>query len=502
MGLSALEIEQGLRINPFFQISIRCTMTSRPIPSSFPENLRKALELRSQDNACPAEIRTHLQSISFFQAKANPPQTTRFQTITNAGHLKSSSVSHNPAHPVHHGAGRNDPIPRRFHGAAPVSQWRPQTSRDSRDSRDSRGFTRSDGRSERGPVASLGGSQSGRGPRHESGHASGGWTGVHRTDKDDIVSALPRRGDRPSANFDGGRDMPKNSTQVLSGTEASSSGRIIAGGQEVPNHFVEELREEIHSVANPVKDDNPQSESSVKFSSAAVKSSVDTDDRILAKVKGKINKIGFTTYDATKTFMQQILDSDETEFLDEFMKFVFQKAATESTFCPLYAKLLHELADQFTHLRVVMHNLFRDYTAIFTEVETAPDVGTEDYKAFLEAQERKKFRRGYSQFVAELVKMGEADEEAFSILVQQIVSVLEASNKTPAKTLLCEEYIDCLSHMCTSAPKILSGASWSVGVKARLIALTELPRSTTPGFTNKGRFALMDLVDFAKRGWK
>ena len=100
------------------------------------------------------------------------------------------------------------------------------------------------------------------------------------------------------------------------------------------------------------------------------------------------------------------------------------------------------------------------------------------------------------------MKLGEADEEAFSILVQQIVSVLEASNKTPAKTLVCEEYIDCLAHMCTSAPKILSGASWSVGVKARLIALTEIPRSTTPGLTNKGRFALMDLVDFAKRGWK
>jgi hypothetical protein len=486
MILSALDIEQRLRINPFFQISIRCTMTSRPIPSSFPENLRKALELRSQENVCPAEIRTHLQSISFFQAKANPPQTTRFQTITNAGHLKSSSVSHNPAHPVHHGAGRNDPIPRRFHGAAPVSQWRPQASRDHRDShdhrdsrdhRDNRGFARSerDSSTRGGPGHALRG-QAERGPalRNPRQEIPGTWTGVHRTEKEK----------------DKDKNGLKNVSSVLSGeNQPSTEAQAELHSEQVSNHFVDTPS------VNPV-------ESSVKFSSAAVKSSVDTDDRILAKVKGKINKIGFTTYEATKTFMQQILDSDETEFLDEFMKFVFQKAATESTFCPLYAKLLHELADQFTHLRVVMHNLFRDYTAIFTEVETAPDVGTEDYKAFLEAQERKKFRRGYSQFVAELVKMGEADEEAFSILVQQIVSVLEASNNAPAKTLVCEEYIDCLAHMCTSAPKILSGASWSVGVKARLIALTELPRSTTPGLTNKGRFALMDLVDFAKRGWK
>jgi len=239
-----------------------------------------------------------------------------------------------------------------------------------------------------------------------------------------------------------------------------------------------------------------------KFSSAAVKSTGETEDRILAKVKGKINKLGPMNYDATKTFMQQILDSDETEFLDEFMKFIFQKSATESTFCPLYAKLLHELADQFPHMRVVMTNIFRDYTAIFVEVETAPDVGTEDYKAFVEALERKKFRRGYSQFVAELVKLGEADLDAFSELVQQIVAVLEASFKTPEKTLVCEEYIDCLANMCNSAPKILSNASWSGGVKNRLQIITKIPRSDAPGLTNKGRFALMDLVDFANRGWK
>jgi hypothetical protein len=239
-----------------------------------------------------------------------------------------------------------------------------------------------------------------------------------------------------------------------------------------------------------------------KFSSAAVKATVDTEDRILARVKGKINKIGYSTYDATKTFMQQILDSTEIEFLDEMMKFVFMKAATESAFCPLYARLLHELADEFTHLRTVMNKIFLDYTAIFTEVEGAPDVGTEDYKAFVEAQERKKFRRGYSQFVAELVKCGEADKEAFGRLIGQIVVVLEGSHADTAKTLLCEEYIDCLSNMCTSASAILSASEWGADITRRLAIIVKKPRSEIPGLTNKGRFALMDLVDFAKRGWK
>jgi hypothetical protein len=241
----------------------------------------------------------------------------------------------------------------------------------------------------------------------------------------------------------------------------------------------------------------------VAFSSAAVKMNVATEERILAKVKGKINKLGPSTYDATKTFMQQILDSDETDFLDDFMKFVFQKAATEPTFCPTYARLLHELADEFTHLRDVMHTLFRDYTSIFSEVEgTAPDPSSESYKEFVEGQERKKFRRGYSQFVAELAKHGEVDVDAFRILLFQIADVVDGFHIDEGKKQLSEEYIDCLSNMCKSASPILVANSWSGEIQTRLAALVAKPAASLSGFTPKARFALMNLVDYARRGWK
>lgn len=241
-----------------------------------------------------------------------------------------------------------------------------------------------------------------------------------------------------------------------------------------------------------------------KFSSAAIRASVDVEDRMLARVKGKINKIGFSTYEQTKVFMQQILSSDETEFLDEIMKFVFSKASTESTFCPLYAKLLHELADEFPHFRVVMHTIFNDYVHVFKEVDagTEPDPSSVDYKAFVEAQERKRARRGYSQFVAELVKLGEADMNAFAALLSQIVQVIELHHTNAEKTLLCEEYIDCLGNMCKSASSILCKADWAEDLKSRLAVLSAKPRKDVPGLTNKARFALMDLVEYAGRGWK
>ncbi len=226
---------------------------------------------------------------------------------------------------------------------------------------------------------------------------------------------------------------------------------------------------------------------------------------MLARVKGKINRIGFSTYEPTKVFMQQILSSDDTDFLDELMKFMFAKASVETTYCPLYAKLIHELADEFPHFRVITHTLFRDYITAFANVDagTEPDPGSEDYEAFKAAQERKRARRGYSQFVAELVKLGEVDVPAFAALLTEIVGVIEANHAVADHTLMCEEYIDCLAMMCTNASAILTaGATWSVPLATRITSLARKPRGEVPGLTNKARFALMDLADAAGRGWK
>jgi hypothetical protein len=227
-----------------------------------------------------------------------------------------------------------------------------------------------------------------------------------------------------------------------------------------------------------------------------------TEDRIMGKVRSKINKIGESTYVPTKAFMQQILDSGNTDFLGEFMEFVFQKAATEPSFCGIYARLLHELADEFSHLRTEMQLRFREYTSIFVETEKTPDVGTADYKKFVESQEKKKFRRGYSQFVAELAKLGEVNFDDFRSLIVSIVASILQVYTTAENTLLCEEYVDCLSRMCHAGASMLKKESWANEQIALLSDIISSPRSSSPGLSNKARFALMDLQEFVERGWK
>lgn len=393
-----------------------------------PEKLLAALDMRQQENPCPAEVLAVLKSISYFQKTTAPP---RFPVKEG---------------PVDDGFRNND--------------WR------------------SGNRPRGNPQQYRGGRPYRGGNTAEDGFEV--WNGGGRRRGNDVRGPAIQSGPTPTRR-PGPTPTP---TSTSTPTPSRRSGPPTPSPSSVPSPS-----------ASPVP------ETSGKFSSIAMKN-VAVEDRMLARVKGKMNKIGPSTYESTKVFMQQILSGDETEFLDELMKFVFQKAATESAFCSLYAKLLHELADEFTHLRTVMVALFRDYMAIFTEVDKSPDVGTSDYLAFVEAQERKKFRRGYSQFVAELVKLGEADIDGFAHLVQQIVSVIETNHTDATKTLLCEEYMDCLANLCTCASSILSRNDWGNAVKLRLEEMVKKPRSEMPGLTNKGRFALMDLVDSANRGWK
>lgn len=218
------------------------------------------------------------------------------------------------------------------------------------------------------------------------------------------------------------------------------------------------------------------------------------DDRIMGKVRAKVNKLGHSTYDATKAFMKQILDSGEVDFLEEFMRFVFTKAATEPAFCGLYARFLHELADEFSHLREAMVRKFREYTRVFDEASKAPDVGTSDYVAFVEAQEQKKFRRGYSQFVAELAKLGEVSMEDFRLLVCRVVETIQVCHQKEENRQMCEEVIDCFL-MMVRAVKV----DWMKEYVEALRSVATAPKESAPGLSNKGRFAIMDILDLVTK---
>jgi len=210
---------------------------------------------------------------------------------------------------------------------------------------------------------------------------------------------------------------------------------------------------------------------------------------MMDRIRDKMNKFSAMTYDATKGWLSQLLDSGETNFLTDFITLVFEKAAAEEPFCALYARLLTELCGDFPHLATELRRIFSEFMTIFTEAADEPDVTTAEYKAFVALRERRRYRRGYAAFVGEVAKRSALTVQDVTGTCNVILDGLMAAKVKEDQGLLCEEYADCLTSLMKSCKALLTPV-----VAPLLKRVTEaMVRSVS--LTNKARFALMDVAE-------
>lgn len=179
-----------------------------------------------------------------------------------------------------------------------------------------------------------------------------------------------------------------------------------------------------------------------KYVSRFRKATDKVEDTILNKIiLGKLNKFSPSNYNEIKEFITHIIDNGETEMIKCFMKLVFEKAASEEMYCPLYAKLLSELSARYPVLLAEMANLYKQYMLIFEEVADNSD---ESYNEMCKRNVEKKYRRGYSQFLAELIKNNVIDTDTFVKTINTILQQVEMNRTIKDSIKLIEELADCL----------------------------------------------------------
>jgi hypothetical protein len=215
------------------------------------------------------------------------------------------------------------------------------------------------------------------------------------------------------------------------------------------------------------------------------------EDRMLDRIRDKMNKFSPMTYDATKGWLTQLLDSGETDFLSGFIELVFEKAASEATFTTLYARLLTELRAAFPHINVELRRIFESFLSVFVEAAEEPDVASAEYAAYLTLRERRKFRRGYATFLAEIAKLGVLTSADIHNTCDVVLTGLEAARVAPDQQQLCEEYADCLGSLLKGCKDLIRGG---IGpTVSRIMAAKE--RAGASSLSSKARFALLDLEE-------
>lgn len=300
-----------------------------------------------------------------------------------------------------------------------------------------------------------------------------------------------RRGPAPPSNGGGNKQLPNKWRNGVGG--GNSHGHGHSNNTNGCNH----------NRPPPPPNHQPNRGPHQKYVSKFQNTDTPVEDKILNTViLNKLNKFSASNYDEIKGFLQQILDDNASDFLKAFMLLIFKKAATESNFCPLYARMIAELSESYAVLRSELKELYIKYLDIFDEVS---EEQCKDYETFVQRNREKQLRLGYSQFLAELTRLGALELSDLEVLYSKVVTqIYKLGKEGTNKTLVIDEYLDCLLKM---------SQAFSAGKSAKLIEIRNglsevcIPKLTEiysqrsanfPGVSKKGSFTILDCLDIFK----
>lgn len=248
--------------------------------------------------------------------------------------------------------------------------------------------------------------------------------------------------------------------------------------------------------------------STPRYTSKFRNSEKEVNDKILnVIILSKLNKFCDSTYNEIRDFLYQILGSNSStdgfsseEFIKEFMNLVFEKAAQEEIYCPLYAQLLSEISEKHSIILVEMNNLYMNYLEIFKECDE--EINT-DYVGFVKKNSEKKYRLGYSQFLAELTALRILTQEKLIELFKTIFDQIEDKSISLDKVSLIEEYINCLLKITKvlrkrTEPFFIELRNSLYPFASEMKEKIDNNKFKYKGISPKSRYLLMDIYDYLK----
>jgi hypothetical protein len=219
------------------------------------------------------------------------------------------------------------------------------------------------------------------------------------------------------------------------------------------------------------------------------------EDKILNTVIGnKLNAFTPLTYNDTRDFIYQIMDSGETEFTRDFVEKVFTKAISEDLYCALFAKLIAEIAHRYPVIYDEMNKYHSEFLGIFDDVKEDTET---DYVILVK---QKQSRMGYGQFIAELAGLNALEKKQLVTMVTKITDKIWTLSVEEGKTKTVEEFIDCLIRLTSGlrerSPTFFRNVKGElVGIMGEKIGALVMRSEARPSLSKKGGFGLMDLKE-------
>jgi hypothetical protein len=223
-------------------------------------------------------------------------------------------------------------------------------------------------------------------------------------------------------------------------------------------------------------------------------SNANLEDKILNEVIGnKLNSFTPKTYDDTRDFIYQIIDSGETGFIRDFVEKVFLKATLEELYCGLFAKLIAEIAHKYPVMYEEINRYHKEFLDVFKDVN---ENGSEANQI-----QKRQHRLGYGHFISELASLNALTRDQLLAMVQKVNDSLLEQAVLPEKSKTVEEFIDCLTRLTQSlrdrSPRFFSQIKTDLYAVLKEM-MTSFIDKRPISVSTKARYGLMDLRDLVQ----
>jgi hypothetical protein len=327
-------------------------------------------------------------------------------------------------------------------------------------------------------------------PRHQGGRFGGGGGGASGAGGGGVsgAGAAPKEGGTSAA---GGHSSMRSFAQPQGWRSGSHFATPVAA-QRQSNDSFSSTRPPIRPAAASAPRPNVGRYQS-RFTSGG-----DLNDKILHSVIGnKLNAFTPLTYNDTRDFIYQIMDSGETEFIKDFIEKVFAKATVEELYCALFAKLIAEIAHKYPVMYDEMRRYHSEFLKVFDDVQEGEASSDKTIKQRL-------YRLGYGQFISELASLNAIEKGQLLAMVEKVMEKIWILTAQESKVKTVEEFIDCLVRLTKSlsgkSPKFFEEVKADIRVRIleNATGLIEKSAGPRPSLSSKARFGLMDLRDILK----
>lgn len=217
-------------------------------------------------------------------------------------------------------------------------------------------------------------------------------------------------------------------------------------------------------------------------------------DKLVEKVRGKINRFDIKTYDETLTWLYENFDPENKLITGKILQLIFEKAVREEMFCGLFAKLLRELSNKFVVMHELLEQRFREFPTILEEAHESVDVkdAAKETDEFIRLNSEKKYRRGYALFIGELFSQSMfSSSELVSTLSFLVDNLWKVS--TNSSSNIAEEYVHCIQRIFQGSKYKLADAK-GCDMQVERIKELQLKRADFAGFTDKAYYATLDFI--------